>query len=456
MKKSFFTSLIILGLGISSLALARPTTLPPTLTSPCNDQTVSSLTPQLKWGIVSGAWSYAWEIQPLGGGPSPNQSLNWHYTPSSATPPTSVIVFPDILKPDKSYQWYARSIDNSGNSSEASEGCQFNTNGISPVVAAPGEPTITGVVPASGWAGANISITGENYRCAQFNDPKDNIVIFTGDNNQEIPDNFPVCDGLFTLKSFVPFFPDSVKTFTIKVKIRDKTSNPFAFSLTAPPAGSSAGKDKLELSWPKSPFGTELNKDTDITGLIKYLYEWGISLGGLAAFIVLVYAGFRYLTSAGDPGKMKEAMDWIKSAGLGLVLLLASVLILNTVNPQLTQLKNPSLGNPEGQTLNFGDVGGASGTSGSCSQVRIFSSPNYANEIPGSPFKNGAKGNFSSAPVTVKSIKMTDENACLLILYQGTNQQITDTKPPSVFPTDYSEVNSDVNFYSYQVTNIGD
>ncbi|HBK72340.1 MAG TPA: hypothetical protein DDZ39_11920, partial [Flavobacteriaceae bacterium] len=76
-----------------------------------------------------------------------------------------------------------------------------------------------------------------------------------------------------------------------------------------------------------------------ITYLIAYLYEWGIALGGLAAFVALLIAGFVYMTSVGDPTKMKEAMDRIKSALLGLIFLLSSYLILNTINPELTTLR---------------------------------------------------------------------------------------------------------------------
>jgi hypothetical protein len=104
------------------------------------------------------------------------------------------------------------------------------------------------------------------------------------------------------------------------------------------------------VSWPRSPAGTDINPTlrdgkcvfADLPTLIKYLYEWGIGLGGLAAFVALVIAGFQYLTSAGEPAKMKEAMDRIKSAALGLVLLLATWVILNTINPALTTLQLPS------------------------------------------------------------------------------------------------------------------
>ncbi len=95
-------------------------------------------------------------------------------------------------------------------------------------------------------------------------------------------------------------------------------------------------KKVLELKWPSSPIGTRLENDSTFPDLVKYFYEWGISLGGLVAFISLVMAGFQYITSAGNAGKMKEARDQIDSAVLGLVLLLSSFLVLETINPQLT------------------------------------------------------------------------------------------------------------------------
>jgi len=94
----------------------------------------------------------------------------------------------------------------------------------------------------------------------------------------------------------------------------------------------------LELDWPPSPMGTDLTAGSTLTNLTQYLYEWGIALGGLAAFIALLIAGFMYLTSVGDPNKMADARGRIVWALAGLVLLLAAWLILNTINPDLTTL----------------------------------------------------------------------------------------------------------------------
>jgi len=106
---------------------------------------------------------------------------------------------------------------------------------------------------------------------------------------------------------------------------------------------------ELAVGWPPSPFGTKLDEKSEIPAFIGYLYEWGISIGGLAVFIALLIAGFQYLSSIGNPATMREAKDRIISALLGLVLLLGSYLILNTINPQLTKLQLPPF--EPGETL---------------------------------------------------------------------------------------------------------
>lgn len=95
----------------------------------------------------------------------------------------------------------------------------------------------------------------------------------------------------------------------------------------------------LEIEWPNSPMGTNINRCSGLPELVRYLYEWGISLGGLLAFIALIIAGFRYLTSIGDPTKMSDAINSLTSVFWGLILLLASWLILHTISPHLTTFR---------------------------------------------------------------------------------------------------------------------
>ena len=52
-------------------------------------------------------------------------------------------------------------------------------------------------------------------------------------------------------------------------------------------------------------------------------------------FYFFCHWGFQYITSLGDPAKLADAKDRIKSAFFGLILLVGSFVILNTINPQL-------------------------------------------------------------------------------------------------------------------------
>jgi hypothetical protein len=97
----------------------------------------------------------------------------------------------------------------------------------------------------------------------------------------------------------------------------------------------------LEIAWPSIPGGTVLTDDSTVTEMISWFYEWGITIGGIATFFALVLAGFKYLTSAGNPSAMGQAVNQIQSALFGLILLLSSWLILNIINPELTVLRTP-------------------------------------------------------------------------------------------------------------------
>lgn len=101
--------------------------------------------------------------------------------------------------------------------------------------------------------------------------------------------------------------------------------------------------------WPASPLGTDIYGDANptIAKGIKYIYEWGVGLGGIAVFIVLVKAGFQYITSVGDPTKMKDAFQQIQDAVIGLLILLSSYAILNLVGLNLNSMKMGDFNNLE-------------------------------------------------------------------------------------------------------------
>ena len=101
---------------------------------------------------------------------------------------------------------------------------------------------------------------------------------------------------------------------------------------------------ELEIEYPTVPgVETPTVVKTALPEYLRYIFTFAITIAGLLAFGAMIYGGIRYLTSAGDPTKMKDAMEQVTAGVLGLIILLASYLILNTINPQLVLPQKPPL-----------------------------------------------------------------------------------------------------------------
>jgi hypothetical protein len=77
-------------------------------------------------------------------------------------------------------------------------------------------------------------------------------------------------------------------------------------------------------------------------GLVARFYQVALGLVGGAALGVILYGAILWTLSEAVT-KKQEALDWIKGAVWGLVLLLGAYLILWTINPDLVNLRNPAL-----------------------------------------------------------------------------------------------------------------
>lgn len=101
----------------------------------------------------------------------------------------------------------------------------------------------------------------------------------------------------------------------------------------------------LEVNYPKlNLFGREYFIEKGISELtfaktVFYFYLFLVILAGLFALVGLVKAGFRWLTSFGSPIKLTLAKEEVLAVFFGLILLFASFLIFNSLNPQLLILK---------------------------------------------------------------------------------------------------------------------
>ncbi|OGZ33570.1 MAG: hypothetical protein A2Y98_01385 [Candidatus Portnoybacteria bacterium RBG_19FT_COMBO_36_7] len=81
------------------------------------------------------------------------------------------------------------------------------------------------------------------------------------------------------------------------------------------------------------PFGN-MSQDPSPCEYVSVLFVWGLGIVGAVAVTAIAYGGFRYMV-----GQVQEGKEIIYSALLGLLLLMASWLILYTINPDLATLK---------------------------------------------------------------------------------------------------------------------
>jgi hypothetical protein len=82
---------------------------------------------------------------------------------------------------------------------------------------------------------------------------------------------------------------------------------------------------------------------TSPADFVANLYTYALGISGTLAVIMIVYGGIKYLTSAGNESALGDAKDIITSAIWGILLLAGAYLVLNTINPQLVELRNPGL-----------------------------------------------------------------------------------------------------------------
>lgn len=103
----------------------------------------------------------------------------------------------------------------------------------------------------------------------------------------------------------------------------------------------------LELQYPQiniPGFGTiTLQLGMDLATFVAWFYYFIITIAGLAAFVMVVWGGIQWLTSAGNPSKISDAKGRITSTLIGLLIILGSWIILKVINPQLTVLSVPGL-----------------------------------------------------------------------------------------------------------------
>jgi len=117
--------------------------------------------------------------------------------------------------------------------------------------------------------------------------------------------------------------------------------------------------------------GITISNSTSAAEYIVYIFNLAIAVGGFISGAVLFFAGVEYISAGGDPKKLSSAKEKIKNAFFGLTVLLASFMILNTINSQLTTV---TINDLEKQTEVETPIPEGAG-------VYLYDSPNYVSTV---------------------------------------------------------------------------
>ncbi len=91
--------------------------------------------------------------------------------------------------------------------------------------------------------------------------------------------------------------------------------------------------------YPSFPFVPQITEQSTLPNYFVYYFGAAMYIAGILALVMLAIAGIQLIASTGNPERISEAKKRATSAILGLVLLFASFIIINTINPRLTNLE---------------------------------------------------------------------------------------------------------------------
>lgn len=95
----------------------------------------------------------------------------------------------------------------------------------------------------------------------------------------------------------------------------------------------------LEVKYPEIGGQRIQFRNVPIGNYVKYVFMFVIAISGILALFSLIWAGTKYITSAGDPEKLSKARKQILATFLGILIILGSYFFLQSINPQLLTLE---------------------------------------------------------------------------------------------------------------------
>jgi len=98
-----------------------------------------------------------------------------------------------------------------------------------------------------------------------------------------------------------------------------------------------------EITYPNLPNVETPSSNTTFPKYVIYLFNLSLLVGAIIVLGILVWSGFRYITSRYNPVVIADVKKKVYSAFLGLLILVSAIVILKTINPDLVNLSLPQL-----------------------------------------------------------------------------------------------------------------
>ena len=107
--------------------------------------------------------------------------------------------------------------------------------------------------------------------------------------------------------------------------------NKFLYWITYAQENTAPHRARVGVRIPGCPYGENLN----LTQWIECLYRFAMQVAIGLAIIVIIYGGYRYIASQGNPDEVTAAKNTITGAIIGIIILILARLILGTISPTL-------------------------------------------------------------------------------------------------------------------------
>lgn len=82
------------------------------------------------------------------------------------------------------------------------------------------------------------------------------------------------------------------------------------------------------------------NAKDGLAPCIQKIYLLSLGLGAIVALLMVVLAGYRYMTAGGNATQVESAKDSLGSAFIGLIIIFVAFILLSLINPDLVRFKN--------------------------------------------------------------------------------------------------------------------